>query len=334
MADDDSKLFGYIAEAEGLVDREQIEDALATQMAMAEMGVGKRLGEVLRYKGHMTRSHVSHVLRIQGLRQVPSRIAGFQVIEKIGRGGMGDVYRALQINMERVVALKLASSTQSSHIKRMMREARWLGRLSHPNIIQGFDMGEFDGHFYFAMEYVKGQTLHRLILHEGTLPERRAVSLVLQVARAIGALWNERIVHRDIKPGNIMVTDDGVAKVCDLGLAIDVRRERHSSLDEPGTAVGTPYYMSPEQVESKVLADVRSDMYSLGTTLYRMVVGNVPFSGATRAIILSKHVFLPLPWPKKGNPALSDDICLLIAKMMAKDRNDRYQTVDQLVLDL
>ena len=333
MEKDEPKRFGDIAVDEGFATAEQVADALATQEAMVDMGVNKRIGEVLRYKGYMTRSQANQVLREQGPQGVPARIGGYEIVEKIGRGGMGNVYRALQISMNRTVALKLAATTQSTHIKRMTREARWIGRLSHPNIIQGFDVGEQDGHFYFAMEYVKGQTLHRLIAQEGALPERRAVSLAVQIAQAIGALWNEHIVHRDIKPGNIMVTPSGVAKLCDLGLAIDVRKGREKSLDEPGVAVGTPFYMAPEQVESKVAADVRSDLYSLGATLYRMVVGKTPFNGATRPIILSKQLLQPLPWPKRANPGLSHDICLLIAKLMAKDPNHRYQTVDQLVMD-
>ena len=333
MTEDEPKRFGEIAVGEEFATPEQVQDALATQKAMAKMGVSKRVGEVLRYKGYMTRSQVNQVLRAQGPQGVPARIAGYEIAEKIGRGGMGNVYRALQISMNRVIALKLAATTQSTHIKRMTREARWIGRLSHPNIIQGFDVGEQDGHFYFAMEYVKGQTLHRLIAREGSLPERRAVSLAVQIAQAIGALWNEHIVHRDIKPGNIMVTASGVAKLCDLGLAVDVRKGREHSLDEPGVAVGTPFYMAPEQVENRVVADVRSDLYSLGATLYRMVVGKTPFNGATRPIILSKQLLQPLPWPKRANPALSHDVCLLIAKLMAKDPNHRYQTVEQLILD-
>ena len=334
MTADPSKSFAQIAIEEGFVTAEQVADAVAVQEGMAGMGVQKRIEDVLRYKGYMNRSQISHVIRRLGPQSVPDRIAGYEIVRKVGRGGMGDVYQARQISMDRIVALKITSTTEENHIRRMTREARWIGRLSHPNIIQGLDVGEYNGLFFFAMEYVKGRTLHRLINKEGSLPESRAASLALQIAHATGALWNEHIVHRDIKPGNIMVTSSGVAKLCDLGLAIDVRQEREKSLDQPGMAVGTPFYMSPEQVESKVIADVRSDLYSLGTTLYRMLVGRVPFTGATRAIILSKQLTEPLTWPKRMNPGLSDDICLIIAKLMAKERRRRYQTVDQLIMDL
>ncbi len=336
MADEEQKKFGEVAEELGFVKPQQVEEGLSAQQAMADMGMAKRLGEVLRYKGVMTRGEIRETLRRQGYydSQDEPYIPGFKILERIGRGGMGNVYRARQLSMDRIVALKVTPVENRSHIRRMKREARWIGRVSHPHVIQGFDMGESDAVFFFAMEYVKGRTLHDLILKDGAIGERRAVTLAMQIAQAIGALWGEHIVHRDVKPGNIMITNAGVAKLCDLGLAIDVKDEASESLDQPGTAVGTPFYMSPEQVESKRLPDVRSDLYSLGATLYRMVVGEVPFNGATRAIILSKHLLHPLKWPKVVNPSLSDDLCLLIGKMLGRDPNDRYQTVDQLVLDM
>ncbi len=336
MSEDEAKKFGEIAVELGFATRTQVEDALEAQQAMADMDIEKRIGEVLRYKGHMTRSQIREVLRRQGRYERGDEpfVPGYQILDKIGRGGMGDVYRARQVSMDRIVALKVIPAANKGHIKRMRREARWIGRVSHPNIIQGFDVGETEEVFFFSMEYVKGRTLHDIIVKEGVLGERRAVTLAMQIAQAIGALWNEHIVHRDVKPGNIMVTNTGVAKLCDLGLAIDVKEEASHLLDEPGMAVGTPFYMSPEQVEGRRLPDVRSDLYSLGATLYRMVSGEPPFNGATRAIILSKHLLHAFKWPKVVNPALSDDICLLIAKLMEREPDQRYQTVDQAVLDM
>jgi serine/threonine-protein kinase len=261
-------------------------------------------------------------------------IAGFELLKRVGRGGMGSVYRSRQLSVDRIVAVKVLRpdlARNTSFITRFRDEARSAAKLNHPNIVQAIDSGEGGGYYYFAMEYVDGETLHRLMLREGMLDEKKALKIALDVARALEHAMTQGIVHRDIKPGNIMLTRDGVTKLCDLGLARARDEEDESGR---GVAVGTPYYISPEQATGQMDVDCRSDIYSLGATLYRAVVGKPAFNAPTPAEILEKHVRSPLPWPADHNPALSEGICYLIAKMMAKKPEERYQTPGELIEDI
>jgi len=264
------------------------------------------------------------------------RLGGYELLSKVGRGGMGVVYKARQLSMNRLVAIKILAprlARNKEYIGRFIREAQAVGRLNHRNIVQGLEAGERDGFYYFAMEYVDGETVHQMIMREGALKETLALNIVRDVARALSHAHRVGLVHRDIKPGNIMLTRGGVTKLCDLGLA----REKDRGTAAPGkahVAVGTPYYISPEQAMGQDNADIRSDIYSLGATLFRMVVGDVPFDGESPGEILSHHIQTPLPWPSHLNPNVSDNTSRLIAKMMAKDPKERYQTPSELVEDI
>lgn len=264
------------------------------------------------------------------------RLGGFELISKIGHGGMGVVYKARQLSMNRLVALKILPprlAKDREFIGRFMREAQAVARLNHPNVVQGIDAGEVDGFYYFAMEYVPGETVHSIILREGALDERRALGIARDIARALDHAQKHGLVHRDIKPGNIIVTTTGVAKLCDLGLAREL--DTVGGIAARGNvAIGTPYYISPEQARGEETSDIRSDIYSLGATLYRAVVGEPPFAADTPAEILAKQVSEPLPWPSSVNPKVSDAVSHLIARMMAKNPQERYQTAAELEQDL
>jgi len=265
----------------------------------------------------------------------PPVIAGFEILTRVGRGGMGTVYRARQVSVDRIVAVKILKpslAANAAFIKRFSEEARAAAKLNHPNIVQAIDAGQDGGYYYFAMEFVDGETLHRMMLREGVVVEEHALKIARDVARGLSHAHTLGIVHRDIKPGNIMIARDGVTKLCDLGLA-HVRSEA----DEPGrygAAVGTPYYISPEQALGQQDVDCRSDIYSLGATLYRTMVGKPAFNAPTGPEILKMHLREPLPWPKDHNPELSEGACYVIAKMMAKKCEERYQTPDELIEDL
>jgi len=262
-------------------------------------------------------------------------IAGFQLLKRVGSGGMGTVYRAKQLSVDRIVAVKILKpnlARDALFLARFKEEAKAAATLNHPNIVQAIDAGEDGGYYYFAMEYVDGETLHRLILREGLMEEKPALKAALDVAHALGHAHLHRIVHRDIKPGNIMISKEGLTKLCDLGLA-RLRAED----EEPGgrgPAIGTPYYISPEQAQGFRDVDTRSDIYSLGATLFRALAGRPAFDAPTRAEILEKHCHAPLPWLKDYNPGLSDNTCYVIAKMMAKKPEERYQTPDELAEDI
>ena len=263
-------------------------------------------------------------------------IAGFQLLKRVGSGGMGTVYRAKQLSVDRIVAVKILKpnlARDRKFLERFKEEAKAAAKLNHPNIVQAIDAGEAEGYFYFAMEFVDGETMHRLMLREGLIDEKKGVQIALDTAHALSHAHLHGIVHRDVKPGNIMISKEGLTKLCDLGLA-QLREEEADNTGGRGPAVGTPYYISPEQAQGYKNVDCRSDIYSLGATLYRALAGRPAFDAPTRAEILEKHVHAPLPWPKDHNPALSDTICYIIAKMMMKKPEERYQTPDELAEDL
>ncbi|MFC1806476.1 protein kinase, partial [Planctomycetota bacterium] len=270
------------------------------------------------------------------LGDLPGHIGGFEITGRIGRGGMGSVYEARQVSMDRLVALKILSPSLAGNVafvQRFVREARSVAKLSHPNIVQGIDVGCEAGYHYFAMELVHGTTVLELIRDAGgPLDEALALHITFAVARALEHAHGQGIVHRDIKPSNIMVTEQGVVKLADLGLARPIESVGPTSIG--GAAIGTPHYMSPEQVRGETDIDIRADIYALGGTLYHMVTGEPPYSGSTPVAIATKHVTDPTPSPGERNPRLSAAICRLIERMMAKDRDHRPRTPSDLLAEM
>jgi len=245
---------------------------------------------------------------------------------------MGAVFKARQISMDRLVALKILPpklAKDKTFAQRFIREARSAAKLNHPNIVQGIDVGRAGGYYYFAMELVDGITVRNLIEQEGRIEERRALDIVSAVARALEHAHAHGIIHRDIKPDNIMISRDGVVKLADLGLARST--DTPDTLTTDATVLGTPHYMSPEQARGETDIDTRADIYALGASLYHMVTGEVPFRGPTSGSIMAQHITQPVPPPREKNPALSRSVCELIERMMAKDPADRPQTPAELL---
>ena len=330
------RLFGNLAVRANVVSEGEVRNALEVQHALKDFGIEKKLGEILVDQGRLSSVEVASILNKQQRGKRVHRVGGFEVLSKIGRGAVGAVFKARQENMDRIVALKIVrphATEDIEQVDRIRREACLTAKLNHPNIVQAIDWGESDGYYYFAMEYVAGETLHRLIIREGRIPEERVIDIGIQVCKALEYLAQFEIVHRDIKPGNIVIGEGGVAKLCDFGLA---RFGKSSVLGKElaRIALGTPYYISPEQVEGLEDVDARSDIYSLGATLYRAVTGQVPFDGASRAIIMSKHLFTPLTSPRLHNPDVSQSFADVLCKMMAKQRSKRYASAAQLRADL
>ncbi len=267
-------------------------------------------------------------------------LAGYRLVERIGRGGMGAVYRAEQTSLHRIVAVKVLLpdlAGNEEYVKRFRREALSAASLEHTNIIRIYDVGEAPGpngsiHF-LATEFVRGETLDHRLARKGVLPERDALKIAVQIVRALDYAHSRGIVHRDVKPGNLMVDHYGVAKLMDLGLAKAVH-EDGSKITLSGEALGTPWYMSPEQARIEKDIDIRSDIYSLGATLYHLVTGRFPFKGSDPTEVLRMHVSATLTPPDQINPKLSPPLCRLIEKMMAKNRFHRHQTPEELLADL
>ena len=268
----------------------------------------------------------------------PLTIPGYQFIEKLGKGSTGIVYKGRQIGVDRIVAVKVlldALAQNKEFITRFDREAKIAAKLSHNNIVNAIDAGEVNGYHYFVMEYVEGHTVKDDLDKHKVFEEKAALEIVMAVALALKHAHQRGVIHRNIKPANVILTEDGGVKLADLGLARLTADEKWA-MAEAGMAIGTPYYISPEQVRGQVDVDIRTDIYSLGVTLYHMVTGCVPYGGDTPSEVMRKHVdknvtFTP---PDHINTKLSAGIGMVVETMMAKNRDNRYRNPDDLILDL
>jgi len=259
------------------------------------------------------------------------------VIEKmLGRGGMGIVYKALQMSLDRPVALKILMTQYASNndfIIDFVREARAAARLNHPYIVQAYAVGQDDSTYFLAMEFVEGQTLKQIMDIDRSIPLEDALNITIQVAEALGFGWQEqKLIHRDIKPDNIMITEEGVAKLMDLGLS-RFAGDKLASTEDEDEVMGTPQYICPEQLIGMPM-DVRGDLYSLGATLYHAITGEFPFQGDTAADIAKKHLKEKLLPASKINPSIPPTVCKLIDKMMAKHPDDRHPNTAVLVKEI
>jgi serine/threonine-protein kinase len=294
------------------------------------------LADLLVRRGYLTRSQRETIERIAVKQIGPEAIGRYELIAKIGEGGMGTVYKARDRSTGRVVALKVLPQNFAQDkvfMGRFQREALAVTRLEHKNIVRGIDVGAADGSQYIAMEFIEGVDCDKMLSRRGRIPEKEAVRIASQVARALSYAHSKRLVHRDIKPGNIIVASDGTAKLTDLGLAKSTSATA-AKLTQTGITMGTPHYISPEQAMGSRDLDIRSDIYSLGATLYHLVAGRVPFEGSSPAVIVAKHLTEELENPKDIVPELSDGLVMILEKMLAKDRDDRYSDPDQLASDL
>jgi eukaryotic-like serine/threonine-protein kinase len=334
VTDDPSELLAQLAVERGLISSEQAREALEVMAKMEELGVPEELGKVLVKKGFISVAQLQK-LEAKVTPKQPTNIGGFEILSRLGRGGMGAVYKARQVSMDRLVALKVLPpvlAKDKNFIERFFREARAVAKLNHPNIVQGIDVGVAEKYYYFAMEFVDGETVQKMLGRDGPMDEKVALNIVLQIAQALHHASRNDMIHRDVKPDNIMVTPSGVAKLCDLGLAKSLVGA--SSVTQTGLAVGTPHYISPEQARGEDDVDTRADIYSLGATLYHMVVGATPYSGSSAAVVMTKHLNDEVPNPREARPELSMGLVRLVEKMMAKDRADRYQTPEDVIKDI
>ncbi len=267
---------------------------------------------------------------------VPETIGGCRIEKKIGEGGMGSVYlgRHKTLDIPRAVKLlpKHIDLKDPEYSQRFFREARIAARLRHPNLVQVHECGAEEGYYYLVMDYVEGPTCRELVEREAKLDWKEAVRIARQIAQGLEYAASKGIIHRDVTPGNIIIDSDGTARITDLGLAKETAADA-TGLTRSGASLGTPYYMSPEQINSARDVDFRTDIYSLGATLYHMVCGKVPYTGTTFEV-MTKQVREPLPSPKIHVPDLPDALCDVIRKMMAKSPNDRYSSYQELVDDL
>ena len=266
----------------------------------------------------------------------PDLIPGYVLEEWLGEGTMGAVYRAKQVSLERTVAVKVLTphlAKNERYLKRFQREARAVAKLNHPNVVSGIDVGESQGCRYFVMEYVEGPTLLQLLEKTGRLDAMSATHIIHQIARALDHAHRTGLVHRDVKPANIIVTSKGnVAKLCDLGLAKEVS-EGGADTGE-GRAMGTPFYISPEQARGEADIDIRSDIYSLGATYYHAVCGRPPFTGPTPAVIMAKHLTEDIVPVRTVVSQVPVGVAGVIERALRRSRADRYQSPEEMIKEL
>jgi eukaryotic-like serine/threonine-protein kinase len=327
--------FGQAAVKLGLVTPAQIQECVNIQRATQQKGQRvPLLGQLLLQREYLDRIGVDRIKGYQQMYRIADKIPGYKLTEKLGQGAMGTVYKARQVRMERWVAIKVLQPELAANAtikQRFLQEARASARLNHPNVITGIDAGEVDGLCYFAMEYVEGKTLQQLVRERGAMDERQALELIVQVARALEHAEKLGLVHRDIKPDNIMVTRERVVKLLDLGLA--KLRADGENISRRNVAVGTPNYISPEQATGHEDIDTRSDIYSLGVTLFYCLTARIPFEGPPE-VVMYRHIHEPPPHPKNFRPDLAETTCTLLKTMMAKRPEDRQASAMQLVSDM
>lgn len=316
--------------AEGLVDDAQLEDARKVVAQMADMGLKARgVSEILVEKEIVSADDKARIERELRRELGQEQIAGYRLLEQLGEGAMGSVYKARQLSLDRDVAIKVLAKDlgeDPAFVDRFMTEARAVARVNHTNIISGIDVGESGGIRYLVMEYADGMTVADLLKRGGAMDEERVLRIAVQMARALDHAHRSNLVHRDVKPDNIILTKDGVAKLCDLGLAkIDAAPGADSA------RMGTPDYMSPEQARGAGHVDERTDLYSLGATLFHMLTGRPPFVGDNAQAIMTKHLAEPPASPVTVRGDISDETAALVLSLLAKQTTDRPASAKDLI---
>jgi serine/threonine protein kinase len=263
-------------------------------------------------------------------------IPGYKILGKLGAGAMAIVYKAKQLSLDRIVAIKILPrrfSENPDYVQRFYKEGKAAAKLNHNNIVAAYDVGEAGGYHYFVMEYVEGKTLYEDLSKGKIFSEQEAIDIVIQVAKALAHAHARGLIHRDVKPKNIMINSAGTVKLADLGLA-RATDDVQMAKSEAGKAFGTPYYISPEQIRGEMDIDARSDIYSLGATFYHMVTGRVPFDASNPSEVMRKHLNESLIPPDHINTSLSSGTSEVVEVMMAKRKQDRYASAEELLMDL
>jgi hypothetical protein len=257
----------------------------------------------------------------------------YELEQQVGSGGMSKVYRAHDRLLERTVALKILHehySQDDEYVERFRREARAVAQLAHPNVVTVIDRGEHESRQYIVFEYVDGENLKQLVEREGPLPVRQIIELGLQVAHALASAHARGVVHRDVKPQNVLLSEEGVPKVTDFGIA---RTSDVESVTLTGTVMGTSEYISPEQARGEPV-DFRSDIYSLGVILFELCTGEVPYPGENPVSVAMRHLHEPVPSVRAQRRDVPSRLEAAIRRAMAKDQEERFGSMDELIAEL
>ncbi|MBI4602948.1 MAG: serine/threonine protein kinase, partial [Planctomycetes bacterium] len=322
-----------LARSRGWVQDDELERALLEADRYQALGLEKSVDEILIEGGHLTAEQARSLRDALGLSLRSPRIGDYEVVRRIGIGGMGSVFEARHVRLRQRIALKVLLprlAKDSRATERFLEEARTLARLNHPNLVHAVDAGRDDELYYLAMEYVEGENLLQRLMRDGPLEPRRSLDVARDVCRALCALEEKGLVHRDVKPANILVAADGTVRLADFGLLGPAEEEGAGA----APLCGTPHYMSPEQVERRGEVDGRSDLYALAATWYHLVVGRPPFVGkSTREIILG-HLHSPVPPPSSLRKEVPEPIERVILRWLAKERSERPGTCREALAEL
>lgn len=329
-------LVGRLVIDNGLATPEEVQHCLEQAKSIREQDSSASLHQILIDNEYVTKRQIARLRAIIEAERSGQKIPGYKVLGKLGAGAMATVFKAVQLSLDRTVAIKVLPRKFTSNpqfIERFYAEGRAAAALNHPNIVQAFDVGKAGEFHYFVMEYVDGRTVYDDIVKQKRFPERDALDVVIQVAEALNHAHAKGLIHRDVKPKNIMIKGDGVVKLADMGLARAVS-DKEAAEAEAGKAFGTPYYISPEQIRGEREIGPPADIYSLGATFYHMVTGAVPFEGKNPSAVMHKHLKSDLVPPDHVNPKLSAGVSEVIEMMMAKAPRERYKSCDDLLADL
>jgi eukaryotic-like serine/threonine-protein kinase len=326
----------------GFATPDEVSHCLAQSKQTIEENNQRSLADLLVENEYVTQRQMGRLKEILAAERSGQKIPGYKVLGKLGAGAMATVFKAKQLSLDRIVAIKVLPKKLSGNpqfIERFYAEGRAAAQLNHPNIVQAYDVNKAGEYHYFVMEYVEGNTVYDEIQKLKRIPETDAIDATIQVAEALMHAHTRGLIHRDVKPKNIMLTKQqgvvglGMAKLADMGLA-RAMSDVEAAEAEAGKAFGTPYYISPEQVKGEVNIGPPADIYSLGATLYHMLTGSVPFDGKNPSAVMHKHVKAELVPPDHVNPKLSAGVSEVIEMMMAKDPAKRYQSCKDLLTDL
>jgi len=329
-------IVGRIVIDQGFATPEEVQHCLELSRTLTQDDNQRSLADLLVNNEYVTRRQMARLREAAAAERSGSKIPGYKILGKLGAGAMATVWKAKQLSLDRSVAIKVLPRKFTSNkqfIERFYAEGRAAAQLNHPNIVQAYDVGKAGDYHYFVMEYVEGTTVFDEIVKSKRFAEGDALDLVIQVAEALEHAHDKGLVHRDVKPKNIMLTKGGMAKLADMGLARAIT-DREAAEAEQGKAFGTPYYISPEQIRGEIAIGPPADVYSLGATLYHMVTGAVPFDGKNPSAVMHKHLKADLVPPDHVNPKLSAGLSEVVEMMMAKDAKARYQTCKDLLTDL
>ena len=329
-------VFGKVAVEQGLCTNKELSrslEAMKTRQQTSPIPLKDLMVEL----GLITDSQAERLRSsIKESKVAAHQIPGYKILGKLGAGAMAIVYEGRQLSLDRIVAIKVLPkrfTENPEYVSRFYKEGRAAAKLNHPNIVQAIDVGEAGGYHYFVMEYVKGKTLYDDLAAGKVFSETEALDIIIQVAHALAHAHGKGLVHRDVKPKNIMMTEVGIVKLADMGLARETT-DVEAAKNEAGKAYGTPYYISPEQIRGEMDIDGRADIYGLGATFYHMVTGRVPFMADDPSEVMRKHLKEQLIPPDHINASLSAGTSEVIEIMMAKRKEDRYNDVEELLEDM